>query len=56
MIFDFHFYFTSCACNLQDKWIADKKMIRAIGQLPGRKKVTEKVVRRIMKAKTMLKL
>ena len=44
------------ARNLQDKWVADKKMIRAIEQLPGKKKQTEKVVRRIMKAKTKLKL
>ena len=46
----------SKARNLQDKWVADRKMIRAIEQLPGKKKLTEKVVRRIMKAKTKLKL
>jgi len=46
----------SKARNLQDKWAADRKMIRAIEQLPGKKKLTEKVVRRIMKAKTKLKL
>ena len=46
----------SYARNLADKWAADHKMIRAIEQLPGKKKLTEKVVRRIMKAKTKLKL
>ena len=46
----------SHARNLQDKWAADHKMICAIEQLPGKKKVAEKVVRRIMKTKTKLKL
>ena len=42
------------ARNLEDKWVANKKMIRAIEQLPGKKKLTEKVVRRIMKAETKI--
>ena len=44
------------ARNLQDKWKADDKMIRAIGNLPGKKKKTEKVVKKIMQMKRKLKL
>ena len=42
--------------NLQDKWKADTKMIRAIDKLPGRKTMTERIVKRIMQAKKRLKL
>lgn len=38
----------SHAKNLQDKWKADTKMIKAITRLPGNKTVTEKIVKRIM--------
>ena len=31
----------SCARNIQDKWKADDKMIRAINTLPGKKTWTE---------------
>lgn len=44
------------ARNLQDKWKADDKMIRAISNLPGKKKKTEKVVKKIMQMKRKLKL
>ena len=46
----------SRAKNLQDKWKADTKMIKAIDRLPGRKTMTERVVKRIMQAKKRLKL
>ena len=46
----------SRAKNLKDKHVADRKMIRAIDHLPGRKTLTEKVVKKIMQAKTRLKL
>ena len=46
----------SHAKNLQDKWKADTKMIKAIDCLPGKKTMTERVVKRIMKAKKRLKL
>ena len=46
----------SRAKSLQDKWKADTKMIKAIDQLPGKKKITERVVKNIMKAKKRLKL
>jgi len=46
----------SRAKNLQDKWKADTKMIKAITRLPGNKTVTEKIVKRIMQAKKKLKL
>ena len=39
------------AKNLKDKWAADRKMIAKIDQLPGSKNLTERIVRRIMKAK-----
>ena len=44
------------AKNLQDKWKADTKMIAAINKLPGKKTLTERIVRKIMKAKKRLKL
>ena len=46
----------SHAQNLQDKWKADAKMIKAIDRLPGEKTMTERVVKRIMQAKKRLKL
>ena len=46
----------SKAKNLQDKWKADDVMIRAIYRLPGKKKLTEKMVKKIMQAKRRLKL
>ena len=44
------------AKNLQDKWKADTKMIAAINKLPGKKTMTERIVRKIMQAKKRLKL
>ena len=44
------------AKNLQDKWIADTKMIAAINKLPGKKTLTERIVRKIMQAKKRMKL
>ena len=44
------------ARSLQDKWKADTKMIKAIERLPGKKTLTEKVVKKIMQAKKRLKL
>ena len=38
------------AKNLQDKWVADRKMIAKIDQLLGRKTLTERIVKNIMKA------
>ena len=46
----------SNAKNLQDKWKADAKMIKGIDNLPGRKTLTECIVKRIMQAKKQLKL
>jgi len=46
----------SHAQNLQDKWKADTKMIKAIGRLSGKKTMTERIVKRIMQAKKRLKL
>ena len=46
----------SHANNLQDKWQADTKMIKAIDRLPGKKTMTERVVKKIMQAKKRLKL
>jgi len=46
----------SFAKNLQDKWKADTKMIKAIDRLPGKKTMTERVVKKIMQAKKRLKL
>ena len=39
------------AKNLQDKWIADTRMIQSINKLPGKKTLTERLIRKIMKAK-----
>ena len=44
----------SHAKNLQDKGKADAKMIRGIDNLPGRKTMTERIVKRIMQAKKRL--
>ena len=44
------------AKNLQDKWKADTKMIAAINKLPGKKTMTERLIRKIMQAKKRLKL
>jgi len=46
----------SYAENLRDKWKADVKMIKAIDKLPGKKAMTERIVKRIMQAKKGLKL
>ena len=46
----------SHAQNLQDKWKADTKMIKAIDRLPGKRTMTERIVKRIMQAKKRLKL
>ncbi|CAH3182406.1 unnamed protein product [Porites lobata] len=46
----------SKAKNLQDKWKADDVRIKAIDRLPGKKTMTEKVVKKIMQAKKKLKL
>ena len=42
------------AKNLPHKWVADRKMIAKIDQLPGRKTLTERIVKNIMKAKLRL--
>ena len=42
------------AKDLKDKWEADRKMIAKIDKLPGRKTLTERIVRRIMKTKLRL--
>ena len=44
------------AKSKQDKWNADRKMVKSIDNLPGKKKLTEKIVRTIIKAKQRLKL
>ena len=46
----------SRAKNLQDKWKADTKMIQAIDKLPGRKTMTERIVKKIMQTKKRWKL
>lgn len=46
----------SYAKNLQDKWKADEKMIKAITKLPGKHTMTEKIVKKIMQVKKRLKL
>ena len=46
----------SRAKTLKDKHVADHKMIRAIDHLPGRKTLTEHMVKKIMQAKTRLNL
>ena len=38
----------SRAKNLQDRWNADAKMIKAIDRLPGKKTLTEKIVKKII--------
>ena len=45
----------SRARNIQDKWKADDKMIRAINTLPGKKTWTEAIIKKIMQAKRKLK-
>ena len=42
--------------NLQDKWVVDNRMIRAITNLPGKKTKQERIVKKIMQAKRKLKL
>ena len=42
--------------NLQDKWRAGTKMIKAIDHLPDKRTMTEKLVKKIMQAKKLLKL
>lgn len=42
--------------NLQDKHVADHKMINKIKTLPGKKTSTEKVVQKIMETKLKLNL
>ena len=44
------------AKNLQDKWVADTRMIQSINKLPGKKTLTERLIRKIMQAKKRLKL
>ena len=46
----------SKAKNLQDKWKADTKMIESINKLPGKKTMTERIVRKIMQTKKRFKL
>ena len=46
----------SRAANLQDKWKADAKMIKAINKLPGRKTLTERIIKRIVQAKKQFNL
>ena len=46
----------SKAKNLQGKWKADDKMIRAITNLPGKKTKQERIVKSIMQTKRKLKL
>ena len=42
--------------NLQDKWRADAKMIHAINKFPGKKTMTECIIRKIMQTKKRMKL
>ena len=44
------------ARSLKDKHRADRKMIRSIEQLPGRKTLTEHAIKKIMQTKVGLKL
>ena len=46
----------SCTKNLQDKWRADAKMIHAINKFPGKKTMTECIIRKIMQTKKRMKL
>ena len=45
----------SLARNIQDKWKADNKMIRAICSLPEKKTWIEAIIKKIMQAKRKLK-
>ena len=45
----------SQAKNLQDKWKADAKMVKAISNLTSKKTWTEAIVKRIMQAKQIVK-
>lgn len=40
----------------EHKWKADKKMIQAVKNFPGKKNLTEKIVKNIIKVKQPLKL
>jgi len=42
--------------DLEAKWKADTKMIKAIDRLPGRKTWTERIVKKIMQAKKRWKM
>ena len=44
------------ARKMRDKWKADDKMIKAINNLPGRKIMTGRGIRKIMQAKKRMKL
>ena len=44
------------ARNLRDKWKADNKMIKAINNLPDRKIMTERAIRKSMQAMKRMKL
>ena len=46
----------SVARNRRNKWKADDKMIKAINNLPGRKTMTERAIRKVMQTKKKLKL
>ena len=46
----------SVARNLRYKWKADDKMIKAINNLPDRKTLTKRDIRKIMQTKKKLKL
>lgn len=46
----------SRARNLRDKHTADKKMVKAIDNLPGRKTLTERAIRTVIAAKRKLNL
>ena len=42
------------AKDLKDKWAANRKVIAKIDKLPGRKTLTERIVKNIVKAKPKL--
>ena len=44
------------ARSLEDKWKADRKMVQAIDNLPGKKTWTERIVKNIIKTKERFKL
>ena len=46
----------SKAKSLADKHIADRKMVAGIDKFPGKKSLTEQIVKRIMQAKLKTKL